>query len=48
LVVCAVRYEPVSKPNSLLSGNLTGNFAIFGLPAPNSLQKVPLLQPLLP
>ena len=48
MVVCAVRYEPVSMPNSLLSGNLTGNFAFFGLPVPNSLQEVSLLQPLLP
>jgi hypothetical protein len=31
VVVCAARYEPVSTCNSLLSGKLTGNFAIFGL-----------------
>jgi hypothetical protein len=30
MVVCAVRYEPVSAGNSLLSGNLTGIFAKFG------------------
>jgi hypothetical protein len=47
LVVCAVSYEPVSTENSLLSGNLTGNFAISGLPEPNSLQEIPLPQPLL-
>jgi hypothetical protein len=27
--VCTVGYEPVSTEYSLLSGNLTGNFAIF-------------------
>jgi hypothetical protein len=31
MVVCAVRYEPVSKDNSLLTGKLTGYFAISGL-----------------
>jgi hypothetical protein len=31
MVVCAVRYEPVSDDNSLLTGKLTGNFAISGL-----------------
>jgi hypothetical protein len=30
MVVCAVRCEPVSMENSLLSGNLIGNFAKFG------------------
>jgi hypothetical protein len=34
MVVCAVRYEPVSGGNSLLTGNFTGNFAISGLPGP--------------
>ena len=29
MVVCAVGYEPVSTEYSLLSGKLTGNFAIF-------------------
>jgi hypothetical protein len=29
MVVCAVGYEPVSTEYSLLSGNLTGNSAIF-------------------
>jgi mitochondrial fission protein ELM1 len=28
VVVCAVRYEPVSTGDSLLTGKLTGNFAI--------------------
>jgi hypothetical protein len=28
LVVCTVRYEPVSDNNSLLTGKFTGNFAI--------------------
>jgi hypothetical protein len=28
MVVCAVRYEPVSTGNSLLTGKNTGNFAI--------------------
>jgi hypothetical protein len=28
MVVCAVRYEPVSGGNSLLTGKLTGNFVI--------------------
>ena len=31
MVVCAVRYEPVSKDNSLLTGKLTGYFAISWL-----------------
>jgi len=31
MVVCAVRYEPVSGENSLLTGKLTGYFVIFGL-----------------
>jgi hypothetical protein len=31
VVVCAVRYELVSGENSLLTGKLTGYFAIFGL-----------------
>jgi hypothetical protein len=29
--VRAVRYEPVSGENSLLTGKLTGNFAIFAV-----------------
>jgi hypothetical protein len=29
MVVCAVQCEPVSIGNTLLSGNLTGNVAIF-------------------
>jgi hypothetical protein len=36
VVVCAVRYEPVSTCNSLLTGNFTGNFAISGLSRPIS------------
>jgi hypothetical protein len=35
LVVCAVICEPVSKPNSLVSGNFTGNLAILGLSGAN-------------
>ncbi len=31
MVADAVRYEPVSGGNSLLTGKLTGNFAILGL-----------------
>jgi hypothetical protein len=31
MVVCAVRYELVSGENSLLTGKLTGYFAISGL-----------------
>jgi hypothetical protein len=30
MVVCAVRYEPVSAGNSLLSGNSTAIFVKFG------------------
>jgi hypothetical protein len=30
MVVCAVKYEPVSTCNSLLSGKLTGNFRYYG------------------
>jgi hypothetical protein len=30
MVVCAVRYELVSGENSLLTGELTGNFSILG------------------
>ena len=29
MVVCAVRYEPVSDDNSLLTGKFTGNLAIL-------------------
>jgi hypothetical protein len=46
-VVCAVRYEPVSTCNSLLTGKLTGNFAISTLFEAISGQKAPVLQPLL-
>jgi hypothetical protein len=35
MVVCAVRYEPVSGGNSLLTGNFTGNFANSGAQARN-------------
>jgi hypothetical protein len=31
MVVCAVRYEPVSTANSLVTGKFTGNFAILRL-----------------
>jgi hypothetical protein len=47
LVVCAVKYEPVSTCNSLLTGNLTGNFAISTLLQAISEQKTPVPQPLL-
>ena len=47
MVVCAVRYEPVSACNSLLTGKLTGNFAISGLLEAISEQKAPVPQPLL-
>jgi hypothetical protein len=44
LVVCAVRYEPVSGGNSLLTGKLTGNFAILGPQKPISLHETIVLQ----
>jgi hypothetical protein len=47
VVVCAARYEPVSTCNSLLSGKLTGNFAIFGLLEAISVRKAPVPQSLL-
>src|ERR1700737_4921756 len=47
MVVCAVRYEPVSTCNSLLTGKLTGNFAIPGLLEAISEAKAPAPQPLL-
>ena len=47
VVVCAARYEPVSTCNSLLSGKITGNFAIFGLLEAISVRKAPVPQSLL-
>jgi hypothetical protein len=44
MVVCAVRYEPVSACNSLLTGKLTGNFAILGPQKPISLHETTVLQ----
>jgi hypothetical protein len=44
LLVCAVRYEPVSGGNSLLTGKLTGNFAILGPQKPISLHETTVLQ----
>jgi hypothetical protein len=44
LVVCAVRYEPVSACNSLLTGKLTGNFAIPRLLDAISARKAPVPQ----
>ena len=46
-MVCAVRYEPVSRDNSLLTGKLTGNFAISGLPELISEQEMTVLQRLI-
>src|SRR5258705_10077262 len=46
MVVCAVRYEPVSGGNSLLTGKLTGNFAILGPQEPISLHETTVLQQL--
>jgi hypothetical protein len=43
MVVCAVSYEPVSACNSLLTGKLTGNFAISGLLEAISVRKTPFL-----
>jgi hypothetical protein len=47
MVVCAVRYEPVSTCNSLLTGKITGNFAISTLLEAISDRKTPVPQPLL-
>jgi hypothetical protein len=44
VVVCAVRYEPVSGGNSLLTGKLTGNLAIQGPQKPISLHETTVLQ----
>ncbi len=44
MVVCAVRYEPVSTSNSLLTGKLTGNFAILSPQKPISLHETAVLQ----
>ena len=40
MVVWAVRYEPVSRQNSRLLGNLTGNFVNFGHFCPKSTREV--------
>jgi hypothetical protein len=42
--VCAVICEPVSPCNSLLTGKLTGNFAILGPKKPISLHETTVLQ----
>jgi hypothetical protein len=47
MVVCAVRYEPVSKDNSLLTGKLTGYFAILGPLEATSRRKAAVPQRLL-
>jgi hypothetical protein len=44
MVVCAVRYEPVSTCNSLLTGKLTGNFAILGPQKANFVHETTVLQ----
>ncbi len=44
MVVCAVRYEPVSGGNFLLTGKLTGNFAILDPQKPISLHETTVLQ----
>src|SRR5258705_6772582 len=44
MVVCAVRYEPVSTCNSLLTGKLTGNFTFLGPQKPISLHETTVLQ----
>jgi hypothetical protein len=46
MVVYAVRYEPVSTCNSLLTGKITGNFAISTLLEAISKRKTPVPQPL--
>ena len=47
MVVCAVWYEPVSNDNSLLTGKLTGNFAISGVREPTPRQETPVPQRLI-
>ena len=47
VVVCAVKYEPVSICNSLLTGKRTGNFAISRLSRPISSQETAAPQSLL-
>jgi hypothetical protein len=47
MVVCAVRYEPVSTCNSLLTGKLTGNFVVSGLLQAILVQKATVPQALL-
>jgi hypothetical protein len=47
MVVCAVRYEPVSGGNSLLTGKLTGNFAISDVSEAVSPRKVAVPQRLM-
>jgi hypothetical protein len=42
--VCAVRFERVSGGNSVLTGKLTGNFAILGPQKPISLHETTVLQ----
>ena len=44
MVVCAVRYEPVSIGNSLVTGKLTGYFAIWRLLEPVSVRKAAVPQ----
>src|SRR5258705_7582290 len=44
MVVCAVRFERVSGGNSLLTGKLTGNFAILGPQKQISLHETTVLQ----
>jgi hypothetical protein len=44
LVVYAVKYEPLSTCNSLLTAKLTGNFAIPGPQKPISLHETTVLQ----
>jgi hypothetical protein len=46
VVVCAVKYEPVSGGNSLLTGKLTGNFANSTLLEAISQRKATVPQPL--
>jgi hypothetical protein len=47
MVVCAVRYEPVSTCNSLLTGKLTGIFSISRLLEAISMREAAVLQRLL-
>jgi hypothetical protein len=44
MVVCAVRYEPVSAWISLLTGKIAGNFAISGLLGATSVRKAAVPQ----